>query len=96
LGLGDECQEEVWTVWEIERCLRGSGGDWGLGGVMITRRVRVVRRSSLEDERGRPGEQFGHARTRLGPRNEDTFVIEADASCSGIIDDCDGQRMGMG
>lgn len=83
-------------MWEIERCLRGSGGDWGLRGVVITRSVRVVRRSPLEDERGRPGEQFGHARTGLGPGNEDTLVIEAHASCSGIIDDCDGQGMGMG
>ena len=55
-----------------------------------------MRRSPLEDERGGPGEQFGHARTGLGPGNEDTLVIEAHAACSGIIDDCDGQGMGMG
>jgi hypothetical protein len=60
-------------------------GDWGLRSVVITtRRVWVVQRSSFENERGRPGEQLGHARTRLGPGNEDTLVIEADTSCFDI------------
>ena len=38
----------------------------------------------LKMTRGWPGEQLGHARTRLGPGNEDTVVIEADASCFDI------------
>ena len=61
--------------------------------MITTRGVRVVRRSSFENERGRSGEQLGHARTRLGPGYEDTLVIEADASCFDISDDCDGQWM---
>jgi hypothetical protein len=64
--------------------------------MITTRRVWVVQRSSFENKRERPGEQLGRARTTLERGNEDTHVIEADASCFDIIDDCDGQGMGMG